>query len=398
MELEKEAERLEMARKIDEFLELKEIKIKALEASLEKKEKQLRRILNQEDIFLKEIGSGEVEKIVAKITGIPVSKLSTTEKEKFAKIDEILGQKIIGQEEAVKKVSAAIKRSRAGLSDPNRPLASFLFSGPTGVGKTALAKELSQILSGNEKSLIKIDMSEFMESHSVSKLIGSPPGYVGYEKGGSLTEKVRRNPYSVILFDEIEKASLDVLNILLQILDEGVLRDSTGIEVNFKNTIIILTSNLGSSKRIEAKKIGFVSENKKKRDNSEKEIKSVIEDYLSQEFLNRLDEIIVFRKLGEKDILKIFELEVEKIKNRLAEKNIFIDYKKNIFKNYIIKNYNFDFGARPVKRILEEKILNPLAEKILEFEDSKINLEISLDKKNELIFKFKKNKKEKVLV
>jgi ATP-dependent Clp protease ATP-binding subunit ClpA len=322
---------------------------------------------------------------------------------KISKIDEELKTKIIGQDEAVEKISAAIKRSRVGISNPDQPIASFLFLGPTGVGKTELSKKIAEYLFNKKDSLIKVDMSELMESHSVSKLIGSPPGYVGFEDGGSLTEKVKRNPYSVILFDEIEKASPNILNILLQILDEGKVTDSKGQLINFKNTIIILTSNLGANANmVENKKIGFslgeeVKENEKTNKNEE-EIKKTINDYLSPEFLNRLDEIIIFKKLSQKDVLKIANLELNLIKERLLKNNIEIELDEKVLKKIIGEKYNYDFGARPLKRLLEEKILNPLSEEILAKKNQAGKFKISLDKKGELKFNFSvtkniKNKK-----
>jgi ATP-dependent Clp protease ATP-binding subunit ClpA len=317
--------------------------------------------------------------------------MNQDEFKKISTMDLILKEKIIGQDEAIEKISSAIKRSRVGISNPHQPIASFLFLGSTGVGKTELSKKISEYLFDKKESLIKVDMSELMESHSVSKLIGSPPGYVGFEEGGSLTEKVKRNPYSVILFDEIEKASPNILNILLQILDEGKLTDSKGQVINFKNTLIILTSNLGTNGNfIENKKIGFGVEKEDEKDIDKKEeaIKKTINDYLSPEFLNRLDEIIIFKNLSKENILKIALLELNIIEKRLEKNNIKISVNEKVLENLITKKYNYNFGARPLKRLLEEKILNPLTDEILKKENQEGEFEISLNKKEELNFKF----------
>jgi ATP-dependent Clp protease ATP-binding subunit ClpC len=318
---------------------------------------------------------------------------------KIAKIDEKLKKQIIGQDEVVEKVASAIKRARVGVSDPNKPMASFMFLGPTGVGKTELARKIAEEVFDRKDALVKIDMSELMESHAVSKLIGSPPGYVGYEEGGSLTEKIRRNPYSVVLFDEVEKASADILNILLQILDEGKLTDSRGNEVNFKNTIIILTSNIGAQFVKDNPKIGFdfgeKKENKKEEDKMAERISSLTKRYFAPEFLNRLDETLIFKPLTKDNLLKILDLEFSEIKKRLEKNNFEIEVDDKIFEKIIDDKYNFEFGARPLKRLLQEKILNPLSEEILKTGKQEGKLKISLDKKGELKFDFQKEKKAK---
>jgi len=327
-----------------------------------------------------------------------MAKMTENDLTKISEIDVKLKKSLIGQDEVVDKVTKAIKRSSVGISDPNRPIASFLFLGPTGVGKTELTKQISKYLFNSDKALIKVDMSELMESHSVSKLIGSPPGYVGYEEGGSLTDKVKRNPYSVILFDEIEKASSDVLNILLQILDEGRVTDSKGQVINFKNTLIILTSNIGSSGIfVSGDKIGFSEKEVKKDLEKEKteNIKKSVKNYLSPEFLNRLDEIVVFKSLKKEDILKIMNLEISLIEKRLLKNNISLKIEEKVLEKIIDDSYNFDFGARPLKRLLEDKILNNLSEEILKTGRTQGEFEISL-KKDKLDFKFspiKKNRK-----
>jgi ATP-dependent Clp protease ATP-binding subunit ClpA len=325
--------------------------------------------------------------------------MNQDEFQKISSINEKLKAEIIGQDKVIEKISSAIKRSRVGISNPHQPIASFLFLGATGVGKTELSKKIAEYLFDKKEALVKVDMSELMESHSVSKLIGSPPGYVGFEEGGSLTEKIKRNPYSVILFDEIEKASPNILNILLQILDEGKLTDSKGQVINFKNTIIILTSNLGTNGNFsENKKIGFEAEkkNKNKEERKEEQIKKTINDYLSPEFLNRLDEIVIFKNLSKEDILKIAQLELKIIQERLLSKDIKIKIESLVLENIIGKKYNYDFGARPLKRLLEEKILNPLTDEILKKENQKGEFQISLNKKKELNFKFIPEKKIKI--
>ena len=262
------------------------------------------------------------------------------------------------------------------------------------MGKTELAKKIAQYVFDKKDALIKIDMSELMESHSVSKLIGSPPGYVGYGESGSLTEKVRRNPHSVILFDEIEKASSNVLNILLQILDEGRLTDSKGVEINFKNTIVVLTSNIGSENQIEEKKIGFgVKNNGEEKENKKKDgILNSLKEYLSPEFLNRINEILIFKSLGKEDLKKILKIELKNVLSRLEKENIEVDVDENILEKIIDEKYNFDYGARPLKRLIETKILNPLSEEILNKKDDVDKIKIILNK-DKISFKFLKNSK-----
>lgn len=397
-DLKKEALILRANKNIDELLDLEYIQIKALENSLEKEEKKLKKLQGRRRFIFQEVDSQEIEKVVSLWTGIPMAKMTENDLTKISEIDVKLKKSLIGQDEVVDKVTKAIKRSSVGISDPNRPIASFLFLGPTGVGKTELTKQISKYLFNSDKALIKVDMSELMESHSVSKLIGSPPGYVGYEEGGSLTDKVKRNPYSVILFDEIEKASSDVLNILLQILDEGRVTDSKGQVINFKNTLIILTSNIGSSGIfVSGDKIGFSEKEVKKDLEKEKteNIKKSVKNYLSPEFLNRLDEIVVFKSLKKEDILKIMNLEISLIEKRLLKNNISLKIEEKVLEKIIDDSYNFDFGARPLKRLLEDKILNNLSEEILKTGKTQGEFEISL-KKDKLDFKFspiKKNRK-----
>ena len=323
---------------------------------------------NTEDVALKEITPDDIAEVVSVWTKIPVSRLSETEQQKLLNLEKNLHERVIGQEEAVSAVAKAIKRGRAGLRNPSRPIGSFLFLGPTGVGKTELSKALAERLFGDEKNLIRVDMSEYMEKHSVSKMIGSPPGYVGYDEGGQLSEKVRRNPYSVILFDEVEKAHPDVFNIMLQVLDDGMITDSQGRKVDFKNTIIIMTSNLGADRIIDPKTLGFVTDNSFENDYNE--MKSRVMDEVKKlfkpEFLNRLDDIIVFSSLKESEVYQITDLMLKELKNRVEDSiGIKLSYGKKL-KDYIFaKGYDKKFGARPLRRAIQQYVEDPMAEGIL---------------------------------
>ena len=302
----------------------------------------------------------EITKIISRWTGIPVSKLMEGEREKLLHLSDILHKRVIGQDEAVEKVSESIIRSRAGISDPRRPIGSFLFLGPTGVGKTELAKALAESLFDDEHNIIRIDMSEYMEKYSVSRLIGAPPGYVGYEEGGQLTEAVRRKPYSVVLFDEIEKAHPDVFNILLQVLDDGRITDSQGRTVDFKNTIIILTSNLGSEFILDG--IGENGEISKK---AQDKVNSLLKQSFRPEFLNRLDEIVMYKPLKKTEISKILDLLIIDLEKRLDDKHIKLELTDDA-KNYLIDNgYDEIYGARPLKRFVQKKLETLIAKKIL---------------------------------
>lgn len=318
----------------------------------------------------------QIAKIVARWTGIPVTKLMEGEKEKILHLDEQLHKRVIGQDEAVEKVTEAIIRSRAGISDPNKPIGSFLFLGPTGVGKTELAKALAENLFDHEQNIVRIDMSEYMEKHSVSRLVGAPPGYVGYEEGGQLTEAVRRKPYSVILFDEIEKAHHDVFNILLQVLDDGRITDSQGRTVDFKNTIIIMTSNLGSEYLLEA-----IDHNGKITEESKKMVDALLKQNFRPEFLNRLDEILYFSPLNQEEINKIIDLQASKLQERLEElqlKLVITDKAKALITK---EAYNPVYGARPIKRYIQGKIETLIGKTILKGQLS-INSTITVDEEN----------------
>ena len=306
--------------------------------------------------------------VISNWTKIPVSKLTETESEKVKNLDKTLKERVIGQDEAVESLARAIKRARVGLKDENRPIGSFMFLGPTGVGKTELTKALAENLFGNENAMIRFDMSEYMEPHSVSKLIGSPPGYVGYEEGGRLTEQVRRKPYSIVLFDEIEKAHPDVFNMLLQILDDGRLTDSTGRTVNFKNTVIIMTSNVGARNIVEHHTIGFANKDDKIKDyeKSKKEVMSELKKTFRPEFLNRLDEIIVFNKLDETSIEKITKLMLKDFELRIKDKNIKLKIDDEVIKHLSKIGFDDTYGARPLRRAIQSNIEDLFAEAILD--------------------------------
>lgn len=326
----------------------------------------------------KKVDEEDVACIVSKWTGIPVSKMLEGEVERLIKMEESLAKRVLGQDRALRAVSNTIRRARAGIQDPSRPLGSFIFIGPTGVGKTELAKAMAEFLFGDEKELVRIDMSEYMEKHTVSRLIGAPPGYVGYEEGGQLTEAIKRRPYSIILLDEIEKAHADVFNILLQILDDGQLTDGKGQTINFKNTIIIMTSNLGS------RVIKEISQNFKEM---EKGIKEILEAHFKPEFLNRVDEIITFESLSEENIFKIIDLQIDELRNRLLDKKINIEVSKEAKIMLAEIGYDPVYGARPLKRAIQQEVQNPIALQILEGQYKKGDvLRIDLNGKKEFVF------------
>ena len=315
------------------------------------------------------VGENEIADVVSDWTKIPVKKLAMEESERLMNLEKILHERVVGQDEAVTAVANAIRRGRVGLKDPKRPIGSFLFLGPTGVGKTELSKALADAMFGSENALIRVDMSEYMEKHSVSKMIGSPPGYVGYEEGGQLSEKVRRNPYSVILFDEIEKAHPDVFNILLQVLDDGHITDSTGRKVDFKNTVIIMTSNAGAQNIISPKNLGFASDNSKEHNHAvmKERVMEEVKTIFKPEFLNRIDETIVFHTLTKENIGSIIDILLESINKRIKEQMNMAIKLDDAAKNYIIDSgYDEKYGARPLKRALQSKVEGELAEKILE--------------------------------
>ena len=314
------------------------------------------------------VGENDIADVVSVWTKIPVSKLTEKESKRLEKLETELHKRVVGQEEAVSAVAKAIKRSRVGLKDPRRPIGTFLFLGPTGVGKTELSKALADVVFGSEDALIRVDMSEYMEKHSVSKLIGSPPGYVGFEEGGQLSEKVRTNPYSVILFDEIEKAHSDVFNILLQVLDDGHITDSQGRKVDFKNTIIIMTSNTGAQRIIDPKQLGFVTvqDDNKEHENMKKNVMDELKRTFKPEFLNRIDDTIVFHALSEKNVRDIAGLMLKELKNRVqAQMDIELKFTDNMKKYIFEKGYDKKYGARPLRRAIQTYVEDELAEAIL---------------------------------
>ena len=314
------------------------------------------------------VSAANVEEVVAMMTGIPVQKVAETESGRLAKMDKELEGKVIGQEDAILKVVKAIKRNRAGLKDPNRPIGSFIFLGPTGVGKTQLAKELARYMFDSDDALIRIDMSEYMEKFAVSRLIGAPPGYVGYEEGGQLTEKVRRKPYSIILLDEIEKAHPDVFNLLLQALDDGQMTDSMGRKIDFKNTVIIMTSNIGARQLQDfGTGVGFGTSSRTTQEDDSKKgvIEAALKKAFSPEFLNRVDDIIVFNALKKEDIHQIIDIELKKLFSRITDLGYTIALTETA-KDYIAdKGFDEKYGARPLRRAIQKYLEDPLAEEII---------------------------------
>ena len=352
-------EKAERNYELNKAAELKYGKLPELQKELEKEE-EISEKKKEEGLLRNKVTEDEIAKIISRWTGIPVTKLIEGEREKILHLDEILHKRVIGQDEAVEKVSEAIMRSRAGISDPRRPIGSFMFLGPTGVGKTELAKSLAESLFDDEHNIVRIDMSEYMEKYSVSRLIGAPPGYVGYEEGGQLTEAVRRKPYSVVLFDEIEKAHPDVFNILLQVLDDGRITDSQGRTVDFKNTIIILTSNLGSDYILEG-----IQENGEISEEAKEKVNMLLKQSFRPEFLNRLDEIVFYKPLRKNEVSKILELLIVDLEKRLEDKHIKLQLTQQA-KDYLIENgYDEVYGARPLKRFVQKKLETLIAKKIL---------------------------------
>ncbi len=371
-----EESRYEREGNLNKAAEIKHGLIPLTQRELEAKTKKLQQIQGERRLLREEVSEEDIAKVVSSWTGIPVTKMLSSEMAKLLKLEETLSQRVVGQQDAIRVVSDAIRRNKSGLSDINRPLGTFLFLGPTGVGKTELAKTLADYLFNDERALTRIDMSEYMEKHSVSRLIGAPPGYVGYDQGGQLTEVVRRRPYSIVLFDEIEKAHPDVFNVLLQLLDEGRLTDGQGRTVDFRNCIIILTSNLGSDLILQAEDL----------DSIRPEIDALLKATFKPEFLNRLDEIVMFHRLGKKEILAIVDLELKKIAKRLEEKKISLRVTDS--GRELLANRGFDpaFGARPLKRTIQNLVLNELAKKVLSGqvkEGDTVTLDV---KQGELVF------------
>lgn len=383
-EIEKLGKEKEEAIRVQDFEKAANLrdKEKSKKKELEKAKKDWE---NKNSKIVSSLTEEDISNVIASWTGIPVIKVSESENEKLKNLDANLHKRVIGQEEAVEAVSKAIKRSRMGLKDPNKPIGSFLFLGPTGVGKTELSKALAENLFGTEDALIRIDMSEYMESHSVAKLIGSPPGYVGYEEAGQLTEKIRRKPYAVILFDEIEKAHPDVMNMLLQVLDDGRLTDSTGRTVNFKNTVIIMTSNIGARLITEKKSLGFVNENEdrnKEYENTKKDVMGELKKEFKPEFLNRIDEIIVFHKLEETQIRKIVDILIANVAKLLKSQNIELEVDDTAKDLVAKKGTDQAYGARPLKRAIQTMIEDKIAEAML---DDKVKGKVKVSAKDDEI-------------
>ena len=368
-DIEKEKYQLERLLKEGDLQKVAEIKYGTLPdlfTKLKKQEDKLVRLQKQNPILKQEIGPEEISRVVSRWTGIPVSRLLESEVFKLENMEKEMGKRIIDQEEAIKAVSNAIRRSRAGISEESRPLGSFMFLGPTGVGKTETAKALAEFLFNDENAMIRVDMSEYMEKFDVSKMIGSPPGYVGFEEGGQLTEKVRRRPYSVILLDEIEKAHPEVFNILLQVLEDGRLSDAKGRVVSFKNTILIMTSNVGSDIIAKEAPLGFVDRSKaSKKEGLKDKVQAALREKFKPEFINRIDEIVIFDYLGAEEIKQIVDLELNKVQKRLFKKDIKIMVTEKAKQSLARQGFDPNLGARPLKRIIQKLILNPMALKMV---------------------------------
>ncbi len=382
-----EAEQAEKAGDYGKVAEIRYGKITEAEKQLNELEGKMKELQGEHSLIKEEVDSEDIAEIVAKWTGIPVSKMLQSEREKLLTLEVELSKRVAGQEEAIKALSDAVRRSRAGLQDPKRPIGSFIFMGTTGVGKTELSKTLADYLFNDDNAMVRIDMSEYQESHSVSRLIGAPPGYVGYDEGGQLTEAVRRKPYSVILLDEIEKAHPDVFNILLQVLDEGRLTDNKGRVANFKNTIIIMTTNIGSM---------VIQENFEKitdtnyfeiLENTKEQVLEILKKTVRPEFINRIDEIIMFRPLSKTDIRKIAEIQFSLIQKRLSESGVKLDISQKALDRLAKLGFDPQFGARPLKRVLQKEILNELSKQILSGKVNKDSV-IYVDLKNEVEFDF----------
>lgn len=381
---------------LTEVAEIRYDKIPAMEKEIKKNEAELMQIQKEGQRILKEeVDTEDIAAVVSRWTNIPVSKMMESDLKKLAHAEEELAKHVVGQDQAIKFIANALRRSKAGISDEKRPIGSFLFVGPTGVGKTELAKALAGFMFNDENALIRLDMSEYMEKHSVAKLIGSPPGYVGYDEGGQLTDKIRRRPYSVILFDEIEKANPEVFNMLLQILDDGRLTDSKGRTVNFKNTIIIMTSNLGNQV-IKEFSIGFnntdneMSAGEEREKEMKERIDKILKEYFKLEFLNRIDEIVIFKNLTKEVLSRIVDLELAKVQIRLKNKDITIKIAMQVKKMLAEKGFDVTYGARPLKRIIQNMILDELALEIVEGkikEGDKVMINLGI--KNEILMSVK---------
>ena len=356
-ELREEAARAEREVNLQRAAEIRYGEIPKLEAELKEADQRLTKVQQDQSILKEEVTEEDIARVVSRWTGIPVQKMLSSETAKLLQLEDELGKRVIGQRPAIQAVADAVRRSRAGIQEASKPIGSFIFLGPTGVGKTELAKALAEFLFNDEKSIVRIDMSEYMEKHSVARLIGSPPGYVGYEEGGQLTEAIRRRPYSVILFDEIEKAHSDVFNILLQILDDGRLTDSKGRTVDFRNTLIIMTSNLGSD---------IIMQNPGKPEEQRRSLEAIMSQTFRPEFLNRIDEVIIFQPLTPDEIREIVALQLNEVAKRLKPKNISLDMTETAIDHFATTGYDLVFGARPLKRLIQNTLLNELSKQLIE--------------------------------
>ncbi|MEW6040241.1 MAG: ATP-dependent chaperone ClpB [Elusimicrobiota bacterium] len=394
--LREEEQRLEKDGFLDRVAEIRYSKLPDLKKELEKTNQEFAQFQSTRKILKQEVDEEDIAEVVAKWTNIPVMRMLEGETQKLVKMEENIHRRMVNQEEAVRAVAEAIRRSRSGLADPNRPIGSFLFLGPTGVGKTELAKSLAEFLFDDEKNIVRVDMSEYMEKHTVSRLIGAPPGYVGYEEGGQLTEVVRRKPYCVLLFDEVEKAHPEVFNIMLQILDDGRLTDGQGRTVNFKNCILIMTSNIGTEYILDSKQIGFGSvadaqrkpgeEDERSRKEMQNKLMDALKKHVRPEFLNRIDEIVIFHRLTQEHLLKIVDLQLNDLRKRLDEKKITIEITDEAKALLAREGYDPVFGARPLKRIIQRYVVTPVSADLI---SGKIregqNVSVHLDKKTNTI-------------
>lgn len=394
-DIEEEKQAAEIAERSGDLEKVAEIRYGAIpekEKKLRSSEKELARLQRQGRVMREEITEEDIAYIIARWTGIPASRMLADEMERLAKMENELGKRVVGQDEAIEAVSNAIRRNRAGVSEASRPIGSFVFLGPTGVGKTELARALAEFLFDDEAAMVRLDMSEYMEGHSVARMVGSPPGYVGHDEGGQLTERIKRRPYSVVLFDEVEKAHPEVFNMLLQILDDGRLTDAKGRVVDFKNTVIIMTSNLGSDYIKNMSKLGFDTESNEgsaELSDEEKEMREKVMEALQgrfkPEFLNRLDEIIIFHPLGKKILTQIVDIQLANMVERLAERDIKVRIGKGVKEFIAQRGYDPNFGARPLKRAIQKNILDPLAKKLIEKNvqsDAGVSLTIKGDELN----------------
>jgi len=401
-----ELEKEQSAANLEKVAKIKYSQIPDLLKELKTAERKLARFQKDHPILKEEIVEEDLAKVVSRWTGIPVTRLLEEEAKKLEKMEESISRRVVGQKEAISAISNAIRRARAGISEENRPMGSFIFLGPTGVGKTETAKALAEFLFNDENALVRLDMSEYMEKHTVSKMIGSPPGYVGYEEGGQLTDKIRRRPYSVVLLDEVEKAHPDVFNILLQIMEDGRLTDAKGRVASFKNTILIMTSNIGSEHIARMGTLGFIGEEEGEKKNLKEKVMEALKEEFRPEFLNRIDEIIIFNYLQKPEIKQIVELELEKVASRLKNKRIEIKVNEKVKGLLAERGFDPNLGARPLKRVIQKMVLDPLAVKIVTgkiFEGEKVVVDLEGEQiifrtPKDLVKSSQNKQREKVLV